>query len=260
MPKLTLNPFFPSYLNEDYNSYLLIKIFNSKEHRDYFLSGKLYMCPQSSFTKIEMGEGREDECEKYGLMAYQRTNESYPEIQFKECEGHFYVCVVEHKQRPENYRDNQAFISEPLANKKRKIFCMYTLWFNKINNRFTEINRKELSKFGDYGVVIIDVREFLERIGATINQNDTIINARCGFVDYMPEKNVMEFNPFLKTEKYKSQHEFRICVDTDNTELLELSVKRDFKDIAIPVRIGDFIDSFQLGSNRITFRSDKEVD
>lgn len=66
-------------------------------------------------------------------------------------------------------------------------------------------------------------------------------------------------NPFSKPESYIMQNEFRICANTDNTNLLELPVEGGFEDISIPIRLDDFVESFEYREGIISFNVDKKV-
>lgn len=258
-PKMKFNPTIPVYVNGKFDSYVLVKFFDSEEHRRYFLEGKLYMRSQIDFIKSEIGNGRADITEGAEMVVYRRNDESYPDIRFEEHNGDCYTIIVEYKKRPEGYRENQGFISYPLVNQKRNIFCMYTLWINSIANKHKDICKEELRNFGEYGVVITDINQFLRRVGIAINQDTSVSDAECGFVNYIQKKNIMEMNPFLKPETYIMQHEFRICTDTDNTDLLELPVESGFKDISIPIKLDDFVESIKCSEGIISFKADKEM-
>ena len=57
----------------------------------------------------------------------------------------------------------------------------------------------------------------------------------------------------------REQNEFRICVDTNNTELLVLQVDGDFNDIAFPIRLDEFVKTASYNDGMLRFRIDKEV-
>ena len=65
--KLVFKPAFPKYAKDKYDSFLLLKFFDTEEHRDYFLSGKLYMRQLTEFALQELGRGRSDYAEGAGL-------------------------------------------------------------------------------------------------------------------------------------------------------------------------------------------------
>jgi len=257
--KINFRSDIPAYAKEKFNDCILIKFFDSEEHRKYFLSGKLYMRSQTDFINSEMGAGRADVTEGAEVVVSHKNDETYPVTKFEMQDGNFCVNIVEYKEKPEGYRENQGFISYPLVNQKRNIFCMYTLWINTIANKHIDICKQEMQKFGAYGVVITNPIQFLNRIGAAFNQNASVLNAECGFVNYIREKNVMDMNPFSKPESYIMQNEFRICANTDNTNLLELPVEGGFEDISIPIRLDDFVESFEYREGIISFNVDKKV-
>ena len=80
--KLIFNQGFPSYAQKKYDSFILMKFFPSKEYRDYFLSGKLYMRQHTEFAKKELGEGRADFTEGAEIVAIQRNSDKYLDIRF----------------------------------------------------------------------------------------------------------------------------------------------------------------------------------
>ena len=263
-PKMTFIPNLPRYALGNYDRGLLIKFFKTEEQRDYFINGKLYMRPQTDFPEAEMGDGRFDLMEGADIVVLPRNKETFPDVRIEVENGDVVVKVYEYKERPENYRDNQAFISYPLVNQKRNLFCMYTLWLDSKTDSIMPIQKDKLEAFGQYGAVIVDFYKFIERVGRSLNYESTVVKATCGFVNYLNTGemgNVMDANPFYKeAEKYRDQNEFRILAETDNLDLLELKVIDGLSDIAIPIRLDDFVSSVQLNKGALTFKADSEKD
>lgn len=170
---------------------------------------------------------------------------------------------TETTERPDNYKDNQAFISYPIRNQQRNLFCMYTLWCNDSLGSISCLNKDKMRNFGEYGIIITNPHKFITLVATASEKNSSITQVHCGFVNYIPEsqmKNVMEMNPFRKPEEdFSYQNEFRICADTDNTDLLELSLGRELRDISIPVRLTDFADSVHYQDSRLLFKAEKCV-
>ena len=243
--KMIVNPTFPAYASKKYSGFFLMRFFQNEEHRNYFLSGKLYMRSQTDFSKEEYGIGRDDWTEGADLVVAPWNQETFPDVRFVTGkDGSVAVQVTEYKERPEGYRDNQFFVNYPLTNQKRNIYCMYTLWCNTKENLLSNIDIKGMKSFGEYGVLITDWREFFNRVGQAVKDEVSVSQMNCGFVNYIEDsnmKNVMKMNPFIKPAKgFNYQNEFRFCADTDNTNLLELDAHIDFRDIAVPIRLNDF--------------------
>lgn len=261
-PKMTFIPDLPRYAFGSYNGCVLIKFFDTKDHRDFFMNGKLYMRPQTAFSEEELGDGRFDLTEGADIVVLPRNNKTFPDVRCEIEDGHAVIKVYEYIEKPENYKDNQAFISYPLVNQKRNLFCMYTLWTDSASDSFMPFQKETLEPFGQYGVVIVDFYEFIKRIGKSINRESTVITAKCGFVNYLENnelKNVMDGNPFYKdADKYREQNEFRILVETDNLNLLELPIIDGLSDIAIPIRLDDFASSVQINKGVLTFKADED--
>lgn len=258
--KLVYNPAFPEYACGTYDNFFLMRFFPNKEFRDFFLSGKLYMRSHTDFAKQELGVGRDDITEGADLIVLPRNNETFPDIRFVQEDGKVYVQVIEHTERPKDYRENQVFISYPITHQQRNIFCMYTLWCNSKENFMINIDVENMKNFGEYGVIVTDLKEFLNRIGTAVNNEDSISQMNCGFVNYIQEenlKNVMRMNPFIKpAETFSYQNEFRFCADTNNTELLILDTHTCFDDIAIPIKLEEFAESASYVNGQLQFRKE----
>lgn len=253
----------PKYAREKYDKFMLIKVFKTKEYRDYFLSGKLYMRSQMDFMKSEIGEGRADILEGADVFVYPHKDDTFPEVSFRKDEKGLYVKIIDHKIKPANYKkDANNFILYHKENQGRKIFCMYTLWLNSKSKEISYIDINELKKFGDYGVIIVDSLKFLNLIGKAFYENELTSDEYCAFVNYISEsdwQNIMDINPFIKSaEKYSKQNEFRICVNCFQRTLLELDTKMDYRDIAIPIRLSDFIETIKWVDDCVLFKIDEE--
>lgn len=256
--KLLFNPTLPEYAYGKYDNFFLMRFFPNEDFRDYFLSGKLYMRSHTDFAKQELGVGRDDFTEGADLIVFPRNNETFPDIRFVQEDDEVYVQVIEHTEKPKDYRENQVFISYPISHQQRNIFCMYTLWCNSKEKLIINIDVNNMKNFGEYGVIIADIKEFLNRIGTAVNEEQSIAQMNCGFVNYIQEekmKNIMRMNPFIKpAEMFSYQNEFRFCADTDNTEILELDTHTSFRDIAIPVNLEEFAKSASYINGQIQFR------
>ena len=258
--KMIFNPAFPPYAREKYDNFCLLRFFKSKDEREYFFSGKLYMRQQTKYSIEELGDSISDFTEGADLIVMPQNEDSFPDIRWVEKDGKQYVKVMDYAKRPDNDTDCGIFINRSARSQRRKIFCMYTLWCNTCNDLLVHIDKEKMKTCGEYGVIITNTHVFFDRIALACNDNPTIYNLRCDFVNYIAEqKNAMIMNPFLKlAAKYSHQNEFRLCAETDNTELLELDTHASFRDIAIPIRLNEFADTVSYKNGRLTFQKDIE--
>ncbi len=260
MKKTIFNAGFPSYAIKNYDSFFLLKFFTEEQYRDYFLSGTLYMRQHTDFANQELGAGRFDITEGADVVAIQREADSFMNVRFIDENGEAFVQITESKERPENYQDNQMFISYPAERQRQNIFCMYTLWCNDAENLINTLDVEKMKNFGEYGVLITSPLKFINLVATAAEKDTSIQRVHCGFVNYISEKkNVMRFNPFSKPEDdFSYQNEFRICADTDNTELLQLSLGQELKNISIPIRLDTFAKTVHYHNRTLFFKSDTE--
>ncbi len=216
------------------------------------------MRQHTEFASEELGAGRSDCSEGADVFVTPQNTDTFPDIKFVQENGECYVKIEEYSERPKGYRDNQLFISYPLANQRRNIFCMYTLWCDQKTNVLCSLDYKQMSNFGEYGVLITDVFQLFNRIASAVDADESILKMDCRFVSYIDKmKNVMYMNPFVKpAEGYSYQNEFRLCADTNNIGLLELDTHTSFHDIAIPIRLKDFAASVTFSNGQLLFRPD----
>lgn len=256
--KMVYNPTRPEYAKEKFTSFLLLKFFPEEWQRDYFIAGKLYMRQLSEFTDSELGPGRSDCTEGSDFAVLPLYTNTYPDVRFRTDEhGNVYAEVTEYSEKPSDYLGRPVFITHPASSKYRNIFCMYSLWFNKNNGLFSEIDIDKMKNFGEYGVLVSDTKKFFDRVAIAANADSSIKKMECGFVNYIRGKNVMKLNPFIKrADDFSYQNEFRFCAETDNTDLLELDTHTSFQDITIPIRLKEFADTVSFKGGNLNFKAD----
>lgn len=128
------------------------------------------------------------------------------------------------------------------------VFCMSVVRpgdFDEVTDLNTPGFRKQLeidsrcfSEFGDHAVIIHKPQEFINRVHKEIKEQS--YNGACDVIEYIDPKNppqteIFTNDPiFYKHEKYSYQKEFRIAIETgnSNTEPLKLNVG-DLKDITV---------------------------
>lgn len=89
--KLVFKSAFPKYAKDKYDSFFLLKFFDTEEHRDYFLSGKLYMRQLTEFALQELGRGRSDYAEGAGLIVIPHNKERYVDFRTISKNGNLYM-------------------------------------------------------------------------------------------------------------------------------------------------------------------------
>ena len=258
MSKTTFFQGLPSYVEGKYDTYFLIKFFQNEDNREYFLNGKLYMNTNMSFSKHEMGSERFDINEGADIVVVQRDSSSFVNVRFSKDNCGLRYEITESEDCPDHFKDNIAFISYPLENQHRNLFCMYTLWCNDANNTTNTIDYEKIKEFGEFGVVITDPYKFLKLIADAAETEESIKYVNCGFVNYVSMKNIMEMNPFLKPmDDYAHQNEFRICAQTDNSNLLELHLAHDLRSISKIIKLSDFVETVHYQNGQLIFKAEK---
>ncbi len=259
--KMSIDPTFPTYAQNKYDSFYLLRFFDTEEHRQSFIDGTLYMRTQTSFAHEKLGEGRSDIAEGADLMVIPYNNRTYPDIHFTEENGAICVEIIEYSDKPENYTKQPLFISYPESSEKKNLFCMYTFWYDSKSGKHEIVDAARMKKFGEYGVIILNHIEFFNRVAEAANKDNTVEKLHGGFVNYIPDdniNNVMVMNPFVKyASNYSYQNEFRFCADTDNTNLLELKLEHSLEDIVWPINLETFSNTVMYKDNQFTFIGEK---
>lgn len=256
--KMFYNPSTPIYARGKYDSFLLLKFYQEEIFRDYFLDGKLYMRQHAEFARKELGKGRSDYTEGADFAVLPLNKRTFPDVRFRTIDsGEVYVEVTEYTEKPANYQENQLLIHHPIQSQYRNIFSMYTMWCNTNKDLICNIDVDNMKSFGEYGILILDTHTFFDRVSLAASNESTVRQMNCGFVNYIEDKNVMNFDPFKKrADDFSWQNEFRFCAETDNTNLLELDAHISFRDIAMPIRLKEFADTISLKSRKFNFKAD----
>lgn len=256
---LIFNSKFPNYATEQYSDYVLIRFFPSEERMRFFLSGNLYMNPPHYYHNKMLGEGIYDMMEGAKLSVLGVGKKGMPKVEFGEIDGKICTTIkyLKPDEIPRDYKEPH-FIYWPNGPKKQNILCLYSLWIDGKNRRFMDINRDMIRNFGDYGVVIANRIEFLNRIGKAVQQNSAINSSECGFVTYLTDEEVrgiVDWNPFKKRAAgYSYQNEFRVCIQKDSEGPYTLNLGASLEGIALPINTECFFNTLQfLDDNTIRF-------
>ena len=63
-----------------------------------------------------------------------------------------------------------------------------------------------------------------------------------GFLEYIPQtkqQGLIDWNPFLKKEKFSYQNEFRATFVSDDDKPTKIELGRSLRDIAVPIMMKD---------------------
>ena len=172
-----------------YSSYVvaLIKFVKEREHALTFLSGKLFCKPWVSFKEIEEKQ-RGDKLELVASKLQTRIHLS-------------------------TLNRSYSFWLEDGGNRFTPVFCMYHVSSRKRTASIKiQLESDDLKEFGNYGVVVKNTGEFIDRI------NRSLPGFSHGLIDYinfnkLTEKDRSAFrNPILQKDlnTFGHQQEFRI--------------------------------------------------
>ena len=162
----------------------------------------------SHFKDLDVNDARGDNTEGHVIEPFTiNITENIKRIFIGDGKGKQYVLDWEAVKRdyPE-LNDNigkVGFKTEYIAN-----VLIYSI--TCVNSTMENIDDilKECSKFGDYSVVIYDVKDFVDKI-------KKLPIRQAGLVKYSDEGNK---DIFVKPTKYKNEQEFRIMLNNDNNE------------------------------------------
>ena len=195
----------------------LVKMFENKEHADDLIKGRLFLNRLSYFKKIEGDDGRHDENEGAIMLQIEGLTLKMESRDIDTGELHTFTVT--------------DFASPPVLRPEWfdhiHLYCMYaghTGEFQRISPDNIEDFRRQLElpedaeKLGRHAVVIINVPEFIRRVGDAISQEGYGIMTQ--LVKYYdpevgspPVRSEVE-TIFTKRKKFADQSEFRIAMDT----------------------------------------------
>lgn len=239
---------------------ILFKVFSSKDYKDNFLDGQLYMNTIDYFRKYEE--------ELDGNIA----------DRFEALTGwlqpHDFILDLE--VNGEKYTLNPDDMAAPATISMKKhdhanVYCMTQLHSHDIDMscvRGVEEEQllreyftlsKESENLGAYLVIILNPAAFLERVRLKVREHierGEIYAYQAKQVIYYDEstasltlKNDMEA-PFYKQSKYAHQSEFRLCLLRDNHDNKAFPLEiGSIRDIAIEIRTEEFNSLIEIKRN-----------
>lgn len=235
--------------------YMLIKVFEKEEYADKFLNnGEMYCQLLSSFKKIEDGYIRGDKHE--GVIGWHQPENV--KITFG---------IVDELDKKSEFTINPEEVIGPITINdslvdSQNIYCMYSFVIddeisfsydennleekiaakNKLTDYFNEkiIKIADAASFGDYAVVIYDVKKFIDKVDSYAKKNTRRYNR--GLVQYFDP---LKFNgffsakdaPFRKSNIYSSQSEYRFSFYFESEPTAKNIKIGSLKKIAQKIRI-----------------------
>lgn len=226
------------YVNEGYDSYILLKFTDSYEHQQKFLDGKLYFNTSDYFMMCDE-EGRGDVTEG-NEWVIDPQSDGYQAANLRIINGNAIIEIVDYSTKLEDYQPGTIFSYSPAVNRKRKLISCYTLYIDSQNNRIQEIDERMGIEFGEFGILITDTLAFYTRLEEGIRKHKGLRNAQFGFVEYMDNAKkigLTEYNSFLKQSEYSYQNEFRATfIDEESAPNEAVTIEVGYlRDIAYPL-------------------------
>lgn len=203
---------------------VLYKFFEKEEYRNAFLAGKLY-ANKLSYYRYEENQtiGVSDGFENAELIAWADENH-FVQNEFIEKGGEIYVKSTAYDSKPQDYRENQGFIS--YATKDYNVFCMSSIPVGKCGE-VCSFDKSNLDSFGQYGIVVLDTNEFINRIKSSVDRNANV-SAVCGnlveYVDFHKRDSIQRWTPFHKFSFFAYQQEYRVVFDASEKGAISYTI------------------------------------
>lgn len=185
---------------------LLIKTFDKLEYaNDFYKKGAMLFSRASHFKDVDDNNVRKDNNEGHVI--------DKKRIKIPNNVNHFYIgdggkkYFVDWKAVKKAYPDINN-CNEPIELKIEYVanVLIYSMTYVCSKTRNIDDVLNESAKFGEYSVVVYDVRDFIERI-------KQLPTRQAGLVQYVDDKGK---DIFIKPTRYKNEQEFRIMLNNDN--------------------------------------------
>lgn len=247
---------------KDYDGYMLMKFTTSYEYQQDFLNGNLFFNTADFFAKCDdEGRGDSDEGSTF-IVDYENPNLISANL---EKVGDTYPIVVRnYSDNPEDYRKGTVWDYSAAINRNRKIISFYTVFVNIKEQRVSTFDNRMEKEFGKYGILILNRQEFFHRVWKAIYESKKYSQVAMGFLDYIPKdehQGFIDWNPFLKKEKFSYQNEFRVTFVSDDDKPIKIELGCSLRDIAVPIMINDLEEiHFENGNLLYPIYSDNNDD
>jgi hypothetical protein len=237
----------PLNIEEHFNSFILLKIYDQLEYAEALRDGTLYMRSQKVFAELD-DKARGDYIEDKKFVVRPGI-EMITEMRYIEVDGKPAFEFTKRK-REEGDSDGVYFYANNKKASQNMIYSLYALWFNYETGEVRKIDRKLIDELGDFCCVIYNPLEFINRIRLSMEDN-----VKVGFVDYVDFNinPIQRRHPFMKDLiEYGNQSEYRVLFENNEvSEELFYDVVGDFKDITYITRTSDFIERFRVIDGRL---------
>lgn len=237
----------------EFDGYLLLKFTTKKEFQRDFLNGKIFFNTADFFSRCDdKGRGDADEGNTF-IIDYE--NPGLKAANLEKVGDSYAVVVRDYSANPEEYRKGTIWEYSAAINRNRKILSMYTMFVNIVHQQIEPTSKKMKEEFGRYGILITDRQEFFRRVFDAVAQNPKYSDLQMGFVSYMPKEQqvgLMDWNPFIKRDRFAYQKEFRIAFVSDNENAVKLDLGCSIKDIAVPIMVDD-IDEIHFNAGKLLY-------
>ena len=225
---------------KEYDGYMLMKFTTSYEYQQDFLNGNLFFNTADFFAKCDdEGRGDSDEGNTF-IVDYENPNLISANL---EKVGDTYAIVVcDYSKTPEDYKRGTIWDYSSAINRRRKIISFYTAFVNIQEQRVAPFDSRMKKEFGEYGILILNRQEFFQRVWKAIYESKKYTQVAMGFLDYIPQdkhQGLIDWNPFLKKEKFAYQNEFRATFVSDDDKPIKIELGCSFRDIAVPIMMKD---------------------
>lgn len=257
----------PAHISDNYNAFQLCKFFKTENFLNDFLDGKFYMSSvglMDKYINLNLSDGQADELE--GTEEYLQTVENmYHALEIIDGSAYIASYYGDH-----NIQKNKNIIYEAKVGRHKYIncnlYCFYTLWFDTDNNEIAYRDTKMKTEFGDYGIIVRNPIELMNRIYTgilTFSQEDKL-NSKpiIGFVEYLElmNKGMESIGPFRKDNSYSYQNEFRFLIDIKNQKGdLKYFEVGDLRDIVSVISSDDLINNTYIDNNILKI-GNKQID
>lgn len=236
---------------------ILLKIFASKDYKEQFLDGKLYMNTIEYFRHFEEDVDG-NVADKYeALTGWMHPNE------FK------FVIEINGEKHTLN-SDNLAgpVTTSMCVHNNANVYCMTQLHSHDIDMSNIKSNEeyelvkeyftlpKEVERLGPYMVIITNPVEFNRRVAdeakrlCKIGEANWFASRQVTYYDESSGSFILDDSrdaPFYKQSKYKHQNEYRICLIRNNEENEPFTMNiGSVRDIVIETETKDFNSIIEL--------------
>lgn len=234
---------------KEYNGYMLMKFTSKEEYRQDFLNGELFFNTSDYFSMCDdVGRGDADEGKTFIVNP---ENSNYISANLEKYGDKYYIVTRDNSDNPEEYKVGILSYSSS-ENRNRKVMSLYTVYLDFKGKKISDFSSKIKEEFGNFGILILDRREFFQRIIEALRENKSAKDAYMGFVEYLPEdkqQGLVNWNPFRKRDCFSYQNEFRITFITEDDRPLRLNLGCSLRDIAVPIDTDDLHEIYFEGED-----------